>query len=202
MTYWTEAAIAQRLGGQFFSLEQVANGKFRVVDRNAVVEEDPVVEVPTSRWTDQELTYLVELKRQGKTHRECGEALNRTEWAIMDKWQSRMSWKSKVDVPRTTETLWLDDVARAVCGVYSVTKNDIKSPRRWRNSVEARQVFFWIARNFTSFSLPQIGAWCGGKDHSTVLHGIRKIDERMDRYRTQIEMAVFDLGLSLDQEAA
>jgi hypothetical protein len=35
-----------------------------------------------------------------------------------------------------------------------------------------------------------------------VLHGIRKIDERMDRYRTQIEMAVFDLGLSLDQEAA
>ena len=201
MTYWTETAIAQHLDGRFYQLQQKSLGKFTVVDLNEPEEEEPRG-MPPSRWTAQELTYLVELKRMGKTHAECAEALGRTDAAVMDKWQNRLQWGSDIHVERT-ETLWLDDVARAVCIVFGVSKNELVSPRRAVHLVAARQVFFWMARQYTTFSLPQIGAFCGKRDHSTVLHGVRKVDQQIDRYRTKIELCVFDLGLTLPtQEAA
>lgn len=201
MTFWTEAAIAQHLDGRFYQLQQKSLGKFTVVDLNEPEEEEPRG-MPAWRWSAQELAYLVELKRMGKTHAECAEALGRTDAAVMDKWQNRLQWGFGFYVKRT-ETLWLDDVARVVCAVFGVTKSDLISPRRAVHLVAARQVFFWLARQYTTFSFPQIGAFCGKRDHSTVLHGVRKIEEQMDRYRTKIELCVFDLGLTLPtQEAA
>jgi hypothetical protein len=199
--YWTEEGISRHLEGRFFALEQVNNGKFRVVDRNEVPEPE-APSVPASRWNDIELANLVELKRQGKTHAQCGEMLARTEAAVMDKWQSRAEWMHRVSVPRQQPHLLLDDIARAVCGVYGVGKNDFMSIRRSPRIVEARQVFSWFAKRFTSFSFPQIGHF-SNRDHSTVIHGFRKVDERLDRYRTNIELIAFDLGISLeDREAA
>lgn len=201
MTYWTEAAIAKHLEGRFFALEQLNTGKFRVTDRNEVPEPEQVL-LPASRWTGVELTTLVELKRQGRTHAQCSEMLARTEAAVMDKWQSRAEWMHRVDVPRHEATLLLDDIARAICGVYSISKAEFMSIRRNPRLVQARQVFYWVAKRFTSFSFPQIGHFCG-KDHSTVMHGFRKIDQQFDSYRSNLELIAFDLGISLiDQEAA
>ena len=201
MTYWTETAIAQHLGERFFALEQLNTGKFRVVDLNDVPEPEERA-LPASRWNDTELATLVELKRQGRTHAQCGEMLARTEWAIMDKWQNRAEWMHRVCVPRQQPHLLLDDIARAICGVYSIGKAEFTSIRRNPRLVEARQVFYWFAKRCTSFSFPQIGHFCG-KDHSTVIHGFRKVDESLDRYRTNIEVIAFDLGISLeDREAA
>jgi len=200
MTYWTEAAIAKHLEGRFFALEQLNTGNFRVIDRNHVPEPEQVL-LPASRWTDAELANLVELKRQGKTHAQCGEMLARTEAAVMDKWQSRAEWMHRVSVPRQQPHLLLDDIARAVCGVYGVGKNDFMSIRRSPRIVEARQVFSWFAKRFTSFSFPQIGHF-SNRDHSTVIHGFRKVDERLDRYRTNIELIAFDLGISLEEREA
>lgn len=200
MTYWTETAMANHLDGRFFAIEQLNTGKFRVVDRNEV---EDARSAPASRWTDAELTKLVELKRQGRSHAECSKMLARTEAAVMDKWQNRIDWMCRVSVPRTQPHLLLDDIARAVCGVYSIGKTDFMSHRRAPRIVEARQVFYWLAKRFTTFTFPQIGHWCAKRDHSTVIHGVRKIDQRFDRYRTNIELAAFDLGISLvDQEAA
>ena len=202
MTYWTEAAIARHLEGRFFALEQMNTGNFRVIDRNRVPEPEQVL-LPASRWTDAELAKLVDLKRKGRTHAQCGEQLDRTEAAVMDKWQSRTEWMHRVKVPRQDPLLLLDDIAFAVCGVYSIGKNEFTSPRRNPRIVEARQVFYWIAKRFTNFSFPQIGRFAGRRDHSTVMHGFRKVDERLDRYRTNIELVAFDLGISLeDREAA
>lgn len=202
MTYWTETAIAQKLEGKFFHLRQVSQGKFEVVDLNQVPEEDRPTSA-TQRWSITDLASLVALKRQGKTHAQCGEMLNRTEWAVMDKWQNRAEWMREVHVPRSDPLLLLDEIARVVCGVYGVSKAEFMSIRRLPRIVEARHMFFWIARRFTSFSLPQIGHFCGRKDHSTVMHGYRKIDQMIDKHRTNIELVCFDLGLSLiEQEAA
>lgn len=201
MTYWTETAIAHHLDGRFYQLQQKSFGTFAVVDLNEPEEvEEPVYSV--TRWTPQELAYLMEMKRQGKTHAECAVALKRTEYAVMDKWQSRLVWGADIKKSQPKTSIWLDDIARVVCGVYGVRKVDFVSPRRAVTCVEARQVFYWLARYYTSFSYPQIGQFCGGRDHSTIIHGVNKIDEQMDRYRTKIELCVFDLGLTLNQEAA
>lgn len=201
MTYWTETAIAQKLEGKFFHLRQVSQGKFEVVDLNQVPEEDKPTSA-TQRWSITDLASLVALKRQGKTHAECGEMLNRTEWAVMDKWQNRAEWMKEVHVPRSEPLLLLDEIARVVCGVYGIGKADFVSIRRAPRIVEARQIFYWMAKTFTSFSFPQIGHFCR-KDHSTVIHGFEKIEASIDRYRTSIELVCFDLGLSLiEQEAA
>jgi len=198
---WTETDIARHLGDKFFQLQQKSIGSFAVVDLNEPEEPEPKP-LHFSRWTDQELEYLMELKRQGRTHAQCGMALNRTEYAIMDKWQSRIEWGHRVECVKVRTTLWLDDIARVVCDVYNTTKTEFVSHRRRHYIVEARQVFYWLARKHTSFSLPQIGAFCGGRDHTTVLHGVNKIDADLARYRKNIDLCVFDLGLTETQEAA
>lgn len=200
MTFWTETAIAQHLDGRFYQLQQKSFGTFAVVDLNEPEDiEEPVATV--TRWTDQELAYLVELKRQGKTHHQCAEALGRTDAAVMDKWQGRLSWSHRVNMPRTA-ALRMDDIARVCCAVWNITREEFNSPRRSVHIVAARQVFYWLARRYTSHSLPQIGNFCGRKDHSTVLHGVNKVDEQIDLYRTKIEMCVFDLGVSPPQQEA
>ena len=198
---WTETEILKKLDGKFYQLQQKSLGTFTVIDLNEP-EEPEQKPLHASRWTEQELEYLMELKRQGKTHAQCGMALNRTEYAIMDKWQNRMSWGGKIKASQSRTTLWLDDICRVVCGVYCTTKPEFVSHRRAYYIVEARQVFYWLARKHTSFSLPQIGAFCGGRDHSTVLHGVNKIDADLGRYRKNIELCEFDLGLTIAQEAA
>jgi hypothetical protein len=55
---------------------------------------------------------------------------------------------------------------------------DITSRRRDAPVVMPRQVACWIMRNFTGMSLPQIGQKLGGRDHTTVLHAIHKVEER------------------------
>lgn len=64
---------------------------------------------------------------------------------------------------------------------------DITSRRRDKNVVMPRQVACWIMRNFTGMSLPQIGAKVGGRDHTTVLHAIHKVEGQ----RSDPEFAAF-----------
>lgn len=63
-----------------------------------------------------------------------------------------------------------------VAAISGLSVGDLKSEQRSLNLVRPRHVFFWLARRFTSRSLPFIGTVCGGRDHTTVLHGVRKIE--------------------------
>lgn len=67
-------------------------------------------------------------------------------------------------------------IMATVSSVTGISLNDIKSPRRARELVRARTIFYWLARKITSKSLPQIGKACGNRDHSTVMHGLLKVD--------------------------
>lgn len=71
----------------------------------------------------------------------------------------------------------------AECGVRLT---DLTSPRRFRNLTDARKVFYYLAREMTSKSLPQIARVCG-RDHSTVLHGYQMARSQMAKYRKQVE---------------
>jgi chromosomal replication initiator protein len=71
----------------------------------------------------------------------------------------------------------IDDILKVVGRHYNVSKNDLLSPRRARSVVVPRQIGMYLAKKLTSRSLPEIGRRFGGRDHSTVLHAVRKIDD-------------------------
>ena len=80
----------------------------------------------------------------------------------------------------------IDDILKIVGRHYNVARTDLLSPRRARSIVVPRQVGMYLAKKMTSRSLPEIGRRFGGRDHSTVLHAVRKID---DQIRTDERLA-------------
>lgn len=71
--------------------------------------------------------------------------------------------------------LTIRDIARAVSEYYDVPIMEILSRRRLAKVVRPRQVTFYLCREMTLRSLPEIGRRLGGKDHTTVLHSVNKI---------------------------
>ena len=59
---------------------------------------------------------------------------------------------------------------------YNVSRSDLLSSRRTANVVRPRQVAMYLAKTLTLRSLPEIGRRFGGRDHTTVLHAVRKIE--------------------------
>ena len=70
----------------------------------------------------------------------------------------------------------IDDILRIVAKHYGVQRGDLLSSRRNQSIVRPRQIGMYLAKTLTSRSLPEIGRRFGGRDHTTVLHAIRKID--------------------------
>jgi chromosomal replication initiator protein len=70
----------------------------------------------------------------------------------------------------------IEDIQRIVAKHYNVTRADMLSARRTANVVKPRQVAMYLAKQLTLRSLPEIGRRFGGRDHTTVLHAVRKID--------------------------
>lgn len=71
-----------------------------------------------------------------------------------------------------------DNILRAVAAAAKVSVIELKSHLRSRHLVNARFVYYVIARRYSGCSLPQIGAAAGLRDHSTVMHGLRVGAER------------------------
>jgi chromosomal replication initiator protein len=84
----------------------------------------------------------------------------------------------------------IEDILKVVSRHFGVSKGDILSQRRHRSVVWPRQVGMYLAKQLTSRSLPEIGRRFGNRDHTTVLHAIRKIEGELDgnpRLRDEIE---------------
>lgn len=71
----------------------------------------------------------------------------------------------------------IEDIQRIVARQFNVTKNDLLSNRRTRVIVRPRQIAMYLAKVMTPRSLPEIGRRFGGRDHTTVLHAVRKIED-------------------------
>jgi chromosomal replication initiation ATPase DnaA len=67
------------------------------------------------------------------------------------------------------------DIQNAVAKKYNISRVDILSQRRTAEIVRARQIAVYLAKQLTLRSLPEIGRHFGGKDHTTILHSVRKI---------------------------
>ncbi len=71
--------------------------------------------------------------------------------------------------------LKMADIARAVSRIFDVSTTDIYSARRTANIVWPRQIAMWYCKTYTLHSLPEIGRFFNGRDHTTVLHAVRKV---------------------------
>lgn len=74
--------------------------------------------------------------------------------------------------PRAT----IDSVKRVVCAEFGITHTDLISPRRLHQVCRPRQAAMLIAARETLSTLHEIGRRLGGRDHTTVLHGVRKME--------------------------
>ena len=70
----------------------------------------------------------------------------------------------------------VEDIQRIVARHFNVPRSDLLSNRRTRTIVRPRQVAMYLAKTLTPRSLPEIGSRFGGRDHTTVLHAVRKIE--------------------------
>jgi chromosomal replication initiator protein len=71
----------------------------------------------------------------------------------------------------------VDDIQKATAEHFGLTQSDLISQRRTRAVARPRQAAMWLAKQLTTRSLPDIGRRFGGRDHTTVLHAVRRIDE-------------------------
>jgi chromosomal replication initiator protein len=87
----------------------------------------------------------------------------------------------------------IEDILKVVGRHYNVARTDLLSPRRARAVVVPRQIGMYLAKKLTARSLPEIGRRFGGRDHSTVLHAVRKIEELVktdDRLAREVALLI------------
>ncbi len=82
------------------------------------------------------------------------------------------------DILRASERkVTVEEIMRKVADHYHLRMSDLLSPRRARNVARPRQVAMYLSKQLTSKSLPDIGRRFGGRDHTTVIHAVRKVEE-------------------------
>lgn len=83
------------------------------------------------------------------------------------------------DLVRATDgrRVKIEDIQRVVAKHYNVSKQDLLSSRRTRSIVWPRHIAMYLAKTLTPRSLPEIGRRFGGRDHTTVLHAVRRVEE-------------------------
>jgi len=82
------------------------------------------------------------------------------------------------DVLRASERkITVEEIQRRVSDYYNIRMSDIIGPKRLRSYARPRQVAMYLSKQLTSRSLPEIGRRFGGRDHTTIMHGVRRIEE-------------------------
>lgn len=82
------------------------------------------------------------------------------------------------DILRASERkLTVEEIQRRVADHYNIRLSDMIGPKRLRTYARPRQMAMYLCKQLTSRSLPEIGRRFGGRDHTTVMHGVRRIEE-------------------------
>lgn len=82
------------------------------------------------------------------------------------------------DVLRASERkVSIEEIQRQVSDYYNIRFSDIIGPKRLRSYARPRQIAMYLCKQLTSRSLPEIGRRFGGRDHTTIMHGVRRIEE-------------------------
>ena len=79
-------------------------------------------------------------------------------------------------VREVSSRITLEEIQKRVAGYFQLELHEIRSARRQRSILYPRQIAMFLCRKLTEASLPEIGRAFGGRDHTTVLHAVEKIE--------------------------
>ena len=71
----------------------------------------------------------------------------------------------------------VEDIQKQVASYYNIRTADMFSARRSRTVARPRQIAMYLSKDLTTFSYPEIGRRFGGRDHTTIMHAVRKVGE-------------------------
>lgn len=101
-------------------------------------------------------------------------------------------------VKESVKVVSVEMVQKTVCDYYKVPLSELRAKKRHKNIVLPRQLAMYLSRQLTNLSLPEIGNAFGGKDHTTVLHSCKKIEDNISQDKS-IKNAVDELTTALKQ---
>lgn len=88
------------------------------------------------------------------------------------------------------------EIIKVVCDRYQLNRNEMLSPRRQAQIVLPRQIAMYLAYELTVNSYPEIGRRFGGRDHTTVLHAVRKVKRLVESF-PQLAAEILEIKKSL-----
>jgi hypothetical protein len=89
-----------------------------------------------------------------------------------------------------------EDVTRIVCEHFNVSTTDLEGKLRTQALVKPRQIWAYFAYQVSKISYPQIGRYLGGRDHSTQIHAVRKVESNIEadkEFSVEIELLRYQL---------
>lgn len=98
----------------------------------------------------------------------------------------------------SNKEITIEKIQKKVADHFQIKITELKSAKRLKNIVFPRQISMYISRNLTNLSYPEIGAKFGGKDHSTIIHAVKKIEKLMEediQIKVMIENLMENLGV-------
>ena len=136
----------------------------------------------------------------GRKAIEAAKAVDDEQVAILETWEDRQKqipipkprWFSveKELGPVNPVAPTIDQIQRAVCAEFNMSRSELIAQRRTAATVMARQVAMYLCKTLTVRSTPEIGRHFSNRDHTTVLHSIKKIENLIARdqmFASQIE---------------
>lgn len=87
----------------------------------------------------------------------------------------------------------LHDIMLVVARHTKIGVLDMKDQHRRRETVRARHIFFYACRKLTRRSFASVGRECGGRDHATVIHGIKKVECHRKKFEPEVSRVMAEL---------
>ncbi|HPO29521.1 MAG TPA: helix-turn-helix domain-containing protein, partial [Caldisericia bacterium] len=92
----------------------------------------------------------------------------------------------------TNKTITLDEIKQEVANYFNIDKEELDTKRRTQDINTPRQIAIYLTRTLTDYSLPMIGKFFGGRDHSTIIHAYEKIKKEIEINET-LKVAVEEI---------
>jgi chromosomal replication initiator protein len=103
----------------------------------------------------------------------------------------------RTHLPKQDSVVSVDDVQRAVCEYFNIKLADLKSHRRHRSLAHPRMIAMYLCRQRLHTSYTELGERFGGKDHTTVISAVRKIESRIDSDDLELRQSLEAIELKL-----
>ncbi|MEM7197083.1 MAG: chromosomal replication initiator protein DnaA, partial [Pseudomonadota bacterium] len=101
-------------------------------------------------------------------------------------------------IAKSPRQLTVERIQRVISDYYAISQADMLSKRRNRNLVRPRQVAMYYTKQLTSRSLPDIGRRFGDRDHTTVMHALRKVED-LQKHDAQFKEQMHDISRLFDR---